>query len=62
MPKITTTRDNHEFLSLDSLTDGERKAFDLAIAALYLPLTERQAWFTHIATEMVHANTQFSAS
>jgi hypothetical protein len=38
-----------EYLSLDAMTPFEREVFDLALAALSLPLTERQLWFRRVA-------------
>lgn len=50
-----------EYISLDSLTPFEREVFDLALAALSLPLSARQAWFTFVAKQMVQANDALGA-
>lgn len=60
MPK-TQKRDDTEYISLDSLTSFEREVFDLALAALTLPLSPRQQWFAFAAKNMKHANTYLNA-
>ena len=36
----------------DPMTPFEREVFDLALAALSMPMSARQAWFTSFAKQM----------
>ncbi len=53
---VGTALNNTEYVSLDSMTPFEREVFDRALAALSLPLSARQAWFTFTAKQMMQAD------
>lgn len=49
---MPTPDDQQQYLDLDSLAPEERIVFDLAIAALSLPMTRRHAWFLHAGVQL----------